>query len=50
MQPSFYLKFETSSAQNSMPILYAKKLMKKTSYYLISLKKNKERVGKEFRD
>ena len=43
MQPSFYLQFDNSKG-SKIPILYAKKLVKKSAYYLISLKKNKERT------
>ena len=45
LTPSFYLNLEKMD-NTQMPVLYAKKMpFKKQSYYLISLKKNKQRSG-----
>lgn len=42
LQPSFYLSLEKTKGGKVL-ILYGKKLLKRTSYYMISLEKNKDR-------
>ena len=44
LQPSFHLNLEKSKGGKVL-LLYAKKLVKKTSYYLISLEKNKDKFA-----
>jgi hypothetical protein len=50
LSPSFHLNLEKSGG-GSVLILYGKKLpFKKTSYYLISLDKNTERINQKDSD